>query len=200
MKRRDTHRREAASRLYRILMNAAITLSLVLCIATIALWACSQSRVQFVQWSDSYQYWNFESANGVLRCQCIRAASPQTKIDWVFLSLPPPEFDVGHGMPTPPLSRRLGFACAVEDFLQGDSRMRSYSASSPHWFTAALLAILPFLATRNIVRRRRATRQGTQNRCRSCGYDLSATPNRCPECGRLAPTPPLDTQPTQSHN
>ena len=47
----------------------------------------------------------------------------------------------------------------------------------PCWFLTLLTAVPPLLW---LYRRRRRYPTG---RCRSCGYDLRATPDRCPECG-----------------
>jgi hypothetical protein len=44
---------------------------------------------------------------------------------------------------------------------------------------AALLASLSLLSARH---RRTATRNKLLRTCRTCGYDLRATPDRCPEC------------------
>jgi hypothetical protein len=49
-----------------------------------------------------------------------------------------------------------------------------------HAYPTALLAIPPLLTLRRLLRSRRRRPAGT---CRSCGYDLRATPDHCPECG-----------------
>ena len=49
----------------------------------------------------------------------------------------------------------------------------------PHWALVAAAAVLPLLAVGRVLRRVHR-RPGL---CRSCGYDLRATPGRCPECG-----------------
>ena len=41
-----------------------------------------------------------------------------------------------------------------------------------------------------LLRARRARREGSRGMCRSCGYDLRATPDRCPECGTIAARAP----------
>lgn len=51
-----------------------------------------------------------------------------------------------------------------------------------YWSLCVLLAILP---AGWLVGRYRSSRRKTHC-CRSCGYDLRATPERCPECGALA--------------
>ena len=52
----------------------------------------------------------------------------------------------------------------------------------PCW-TVTLLTLLPPLLW--LRRRRQAKRWSDANLCRTCGYDLRATPDRCPECGAV---------------
>ena len=50
----------------------------------------------------------------------------------------------------------------------------------PLWFVLVVAAITFFVSLR--LARRRGPIPGV---CRSCGYDLRATPGRCPECGAV---------------
>jgi hypothetical protein len=72
------------------------------------------------------------------------------------------------------------------------SVQRRLFVAVPHWLLVLAAAVLPALwliqARRGRWRRRR--RWERDGLCRSCGYDLRATPGRCPECGvaTLSPT------------
>jgi hypothetical protein len=56
-------------------------------------------------------------------------------------------------------------------------------ATVPYWWAALATSLMPGLWV--ACRRRRRPGVGM---CRSCGYDLRATPGRCPECGTAAAT------------
>lgn len=53
----------------------------------------------------------------------------------------------------------------------------------PAWLPAAVFAVAPVLWLRAW---RRGGREPVQGHCRTCGYDLRASPGRCPECGTVA--------------
>jgi hypothetical protein len=52
--------------------------------------------------------------------------------------------------------------------------------------TALAAATLPVAWIALTTRRRRHARLGRDGRCRCCGYDLRGTPDGCPECGTAA--------------
>ncbi len=62
-------------------------------------------------------------------------------------------------------------------------RVASRDVVVPLWAVTMATAIMPALALRQWIRRRRR-RPGT-GLCPVCGYDLRATPGRCPECGAV---------------
>jgi hypothetical protein len=100
-----------------------------------------------------------------------------------------------YGYPSPGGSHTLGFAWErnghQSSFAMPSGGTITLDASNdvlvvPYWFLTSLAAwsLVPVtLALRRGWQRRRSARD---NRCRSCGYDLRATPGRCPECGTEA--------------
>jgi hypothetical protein len=64
--------------------------------------------------------------------------------------------------------------------------LHSMQVDVPLWAPVAAAALLPLGWTVTAVRRRRQVNAG---RCKTCRYDLRATPGRCPECGSENPAP-----------
>ena len=54
----------------------------------------------------------------------------------------------------------------------------SWLIVAPHWFGVLLFGTFPAI----YLIRRKKRMPGT---CKTCGYDLRATPERCPECGAV---------------
>jgi hypothetical protein len=159
----------------RRIFTALTVVSLLLCVATLALWVRSYSyedQVRFHSWSGlssrgtlvvwwtnmyegSIYLWTGPLTDGQSLVDLLWAQStyrPRYRAAW---------FEAAHNFSgTLPVEQRL--------------------AIMPHWFLALLFAILPALHLRALIRSRRLRRIG---HCPRCGYDLRATPQRCPECG-----------------
>lgn len=79
------------------------------------------------------------------------------------------------------IRERLGFVYERRDEDPGVAR---YVLFFPIWCPTCAALLPPLaLAFRRAWRR---GRRGDGTRCRSCGYDMRATPLRCPECGQFS--------------
>ena len=159
--------------------GVAAALSLVLLVATAALWA----RSFFV--IDSYLAWY---ADGTERA--LSSARGQVVFRKIWLkhpSAPTAEFRtaaLSKGY-RPTRSGGVG-GFFVEDITATamlTAPNRWVTIAVPYWSIALAAAVLPAMMLRRLLRVR--ARRQRPNLCPACGYDLRATPERCPECGTV---------------
>ena len=169
--------RRMRRRLPRILLNAATALSFLLCTASAVLWV-NASGWDRPEWTDGHG--RFVSRRHGM-------------IGLVVVTSVPPTGDgaVSH--------RELEFPGFLY-FHRSDGGGQRRADNRGWWVhlahPTAVFALLP--ATRLLLHLRtcrRSARRGAAGDCRTCGYDLRATPDRCPECGAVPP-PPLPPTPS----
>jgi hypothetical protein len=157
-------------------------LSLLLCLATLALWVRSYWRYEGLYYAPERTWLAaIESGEGIVGLFKTSEDSdePPGK-GWEFRYLTDRNsttylaFRKGGGGS----STVLGFGSMSMTF--GIS-VKVRGLLAPHWFFAMLFAILPAFQLRAILHLHKRSREGL---CPRCGYDLRATPERCPECGR----------------
>jgi hypothetical protein len=189
------------------LLNLVTALSLLLCAAMVVLWVRSYVVADVILWRSggpaaARGMYDATSARGVFRLQCQWSAfegpEPPAGVR-VALEVAWPE---GHRREDPAAVaglrggswwNRIGFAFERERRQWPapyglTSVQRRLFVSVPYWFMT-LLSAAPTLWLVRAVRGRRR-QPGHDRRCRSCGYDLRATPDRCPECGMIGPSLP----------
>ena len=198
----------------RRLTTLAAAVSLVLCVATCALWVRSY-RFGDAVWHtasahgpdtcERREWLANQSGGGILVCRAVRLVTyPPAAAG----GLPPHADRVGwryngwdaartgyptfaYRQPGGSLSRWVSWGRDDAAFPAPDGRRfdnREGVVIVPHAAPAAafLLPGMPALtATRRSWVRRRRRRDGL---CLRCGYDLRATPERCPECGKVPAT------------
>ena len=179
----------------RRLLNLMTALSLVLCLAMVALWVRSHWRADIGSWAaQTYETYQEMSAWRLERWMIISSRGEvefihtdhyvgrgrRTEAGFIYRNRPADENARAYD---PRLSRRLGF------------EMKSWDANQivrvPHGLLVAGFAALPVWRAYGVRKRRCRARSGL---CSACGYDLRATPGKCPECGtassgRVAPPP-----------
>jgi predicted Zn-ribbon and HTH transcriptional regulator len=168
-------------RIPRILLNALTALSLLLCVATCVLWACS-----YWLYNDGFvrvgqQYFALNSGNGRMVLYWYTGYPETRRSAWNARPVTPNEQPTGWAD-----GRPRSFAIHWHRELNARKVMQtSRDVVFPHAALAALAALLPLARA---IHHRRSLRGQRAGLCPACGYDLRATPGRCPECGSPANT------------
>ena len=174
------------------LMNVAVVLSLLTCLAAGALWTRSHRVLDMMGWTGVGAGAGVVASRGQVsvRLSTYRVRPPVSDGWWHHVQSRPSRLAVPHGASTRTLgsdsdtytSREWG-AAGFGVRHNSNSNGTSVFLLVPHWSFLALGAILPVIWTVRCHRRWRARRREDAGLCPGCGYDLRATPGRCPECG-----------------
>jgi hypothetical protein len=184
----------------RRLLNLLTAVSLLMCVAVVAVWVRSEFHRDVVGRNTSYPGWSkavaftSDTSNGRV---CLRytvfygdySRFRPTGGDWYHLGTASGEFERSSDPRGDFHFVRWGYFCRRTETEQRGGLVH-YTVILRLWQLAALTAVAPLLSIRRTLQRRRATSAGL---CPACGYDLRATPGRCPECG-TEPPPPLARQ------
>jgi hypothetical protein len=167
----------------RVLFHFAAGVSLVLCLATAAIWIRSYfvsdnflydtgpgkiQRRLWVQWGTGYIRYGIDGGYGYRHIE-YRRDLVWRRSAW--------------SDPIDESSKFRLFGFEIVAFRLGPSRVSEGAIYVPCWM-ATLATAFPLSVL--LWRRRKDRPAGMQDRCRKCGYDLRATPERCPECGTVA--------------
>jgi hypothetical protein len=189
----------------RYILNGLAVLSLLLCVATAALWVRSYVVADTYWWPGSWWTVHLGSSSGWLFADAEHA--PASRSPPAGYRAQSPRYPtLRRPWPSEPGVRHYADVGAVAWFVTDGGTLNFHripGAPTPpntfflpqltfdpqrnfyarHWLLVALGAALP--TTRFLVwlRRRRSPGAGL---CSKCGYDMRATPDRCPECGTVA--------------
>jgi hypothetical protein len=190
------------------LLNLLTALSLLLCVAAVALWVRSYVvdeeclRSSLDDRPDAFRSTLFSLATwrGVLgisihrqefdgpalsnrryaiELDMVRSLDFEAR-NWRWTKRRPESFQVTRGRPL----SGFGFGGWVVNERGVGWRNISVGWRTPFWFLLLLFGLTPSLRLIGRLRKRRKLKRGV---CAVCGYDLRATPGRCPECGTLPP-------------
>ena len=183
----------------RRLVTLAAATSLLLCVATVALWVRSYwaSYGLFRATDQDVERRSIVIGIGVARgiiggSRSVLTMDRRGHFIHVNELLPPADAGPVFGWslyirggraiaPVVPVTTWLGFSYEKQSTRSGPSLQESLHASIPLWLPVLLLLLPPaFWVTSPARRRERRLRLGL---CATCGYDLRASPVRCPECG-----------------
>jgi hypothetical protein len=204
----------------RWVLQGLTALSLLLCVATAALWVRGHWATDYLlcngAWTNGHSQEGWDYAYG-----CSRGGVAFVGIRSAYTSVAPVA-PLGHSASSTPLHwthtgrrdaafeggiasrawRLAGFAFYYSGNRAGPSATFTSAYSGewylqcPYWALFTLNAFLPLVRGWGWLRRRRRRRRGP-GVCAACGYDLRASPKRCPECGRLRTPKELARQNTQ---
>ena len=160
----------AMRRTKRHVFGGAAAVSVLLCLATAALWARSHHRhYMMILLTHRGGEINANVGKGGLY---LAAVPREAAYNFPrYMSVDPAHLSV----PTRGLEF-AGFGYYTFALGSGTSRV----VRLPLWCAAAACALLSLAWWRR-------ARMPAPGRCRTCGYDLRATPDRCPECGWVPP-------------
>jgi hypothetical protein len=189
----------------RRILQFFVAISLLLCVATLALWALTYRKSISLSWwrSSIYVHPNGETqgsedGSGEFRVLFARGGAmaegrlePPVELNDKGQWFQPTEDhrvhnwdfhfsrveDVYYPAPETIESGRLA-DWGFWFYLSWNAReTRSVAIEAPFWFISILFALAPaaWLFRRRV--------QSSNGKCIACGYDLRATPDRCPECG-----------------
>jgi hypothetical protein len=187
------------------LFDAVAIASLLLCMATAAVWALSHWRM------DEWTYHGPASADGGY-ARIVDVASDDGLVEvhatWVDVRAKE-SWTAGYTTGTAATDRQMGerighyvrywggsyqhgiFISRQTRSLQGRGPFPPGAFDTyvivPYWMPMAALAVLPIFELRHIFRWRRRRHRRLHGLCLVCGYDLRGTPQRCPECGTVPP-------------
>lgn len=174
----------------RRVFTLAAGVSLVLCLATAALWVRSYMRLDSVVLRRSTitdSIWSLRGSIALSRTEHRSGGRSSHGKPEVEYHAVPAEGFVGPNAWASSFAgaRTIRYAFLGFGFLRASDPLTQSNRWLwfPHWFAALLCAIIPALYLHAVLRTRRVVRL---NLCPTCGYDLRATPDRCPECGNVS--------------
>ena len=161
----------------------ALALSLLICLATLVLWARSQFRMDWancfwVKAPGDHRLLQIGSITGKLmiefKCGVDNRLWPESSLS--LHSARPQSFeDEIPDLENPRHAMGIWYAH------EGGGGFHHYLLFIPHPLLALATVLLPVSWLK---RCRRAGQYSRSGRCTHCGYDLRASPERCPECGQ----------------